>query len=76
MPTMVLAPGEPAAAPWRVEPVVDFVNRLRVAASPPSGPPWVVAIDGRSGGGKSTLARTVAATVPGSVLVHTGLLHR
>ncbi len=69
--TMVLPAGEPAAGPWRVQPAVDLVDRLRVAAAPPAGRPWVVGIEGRSGGGKSTLARTVAATVPGAVVVHT-----
>jgi len=71
MTTMIFPPGEPAAGPWRVQPVVQFVDRLRVAAAPPSDRPWVVAVDGRSGGGKSTLARTVAAAVPASVVVHT-----
>ena len=71
MTTMVLPPGEPAAGPWRVEPVARFVQRLRVAAAPPSDRPWVIAVDGRSGGGKTTLARTVAAAVPGSAVVHT-----
>ena len=71
MTTMALAPGEPAAGPWQVRRVADFVDGLRVAAAPPSGRPWVVAVDGRSGAGKSTLARTVAAVVPGSAVVHT-----
>lgn len=71
MTTMILPPGEPAAGPWRVQTVVQFVDRLRVAAAPPRDRPWVIAVDGRSGSGKSTLARAVAATVPGSVVVHT-----
>ena len=66
---MVLPPGEPAAGPWRVLPVVQLVERLRAEA--PAGRPWVIAVDGRSGGGKTTLAGTLAAVVPGSVVVHT-----
>lgn len=69
--TMTLFPGEPAAGPWRVRQVSDFVHGLRTGAVPPSGRPWVIAVDGRGGGGKTTLAETVAAVVPGAVVVHT-----
>ena len=37
----------------------------------PPGRPRVVAIDGRSGAGKTTLARRLAATVPRAAIVHT-----
>jgi hypothetical protein len=71
MTTMALPAGEPAAGPWQVQPVIQFVDRLRLGAAPPPHRPWVIAVDGRSGGGKTTLARTLAAAVPGSVIVHT-----
>lgn len=67
-----LPPGEPAAGQWRAVPFEELPALLGVpttAAAP--GRPTVVAVDGRSAAGKSTLARHLAATVPGSVVVHT-----
>jgi hypothetical protein len=72
-----LAPGEPAAGPWRVRSVSDLLVDLGVpsgdpgAGPPPAGPPRVVAIDGRGGAGKTTLARRLRARVPASAVVHT-----
>jgi len=40
-------------------------------APAPAGRPRVVAVDGRSGAGKTTLARRLAATVARSAIVHT-----
>jgi hypothetical protein len=62
---MQLFDGEPAAGPWRVEATADVVARVRPAAHP------VVAVDGRSAGGKTTCAARIAAAVPGAVVVHT-----
>ena len=63
---MELFAGEPPAGPWRVEPVCAVLARRR----PLDGPP-VVAVDGRSAGGKTTCAARLAAAVPGAVVVHT-----
>lgn len=63
---MQLFPGEPPAGPWRVEPTAAVLARLRPADGPP-----IVAVDGRSAGGKTTCAARVAAAVPGAVVVHT-----
>ena len=60
---MRLYAGEPAAGPWRVVPVGEVLGLL--------GGPRVLAVDGRSGGGKTTVAARLAATVPGSTIVHT-----
>jgi hypothetical protein len=66
-----LPPEEPAAGPWRVERITDviagFTDRTRLAAERP----LIVAVDGRSSSGKTTLASRVAEAVPASVVVHT-----
>ena len=59
---MKLGPGEPEGGPWRAEPMEEFARRL-------SG--RVVAVDGRGGSGKTTLAERISRLRPGSVVVHT-----
>jgi hypothetical protein len=68
-----LATEEPEAGPWHVEPlssVVDAVTRRPTGRSS-VGRPAVLAVDGRSNNGKSTLAARISELVPGSVVVHT-----
>ncbi|TWF79652.1 uridine kinase [Pseudonocardia hierapolitana] len=55
--------GEPAAGPWRAVPAREVLALL--------GRPRVLAVDGRSGGGKTTVAQRLAATVPGATVLHT-----
>ena len=63
--------GEPAVASWTPATVHDLLDLIRSAApAPPSGP-RVVAVDGRSAGGKSTVAARLHAAVPRSAVVHT-----
>jgi uridine kinase len=69
--TILPASGEPTAGPWRVASVRELVRLLVDAADPPAGRPWLVGVDGRSGGGKSTLAAKLHAAVPASVVIHT-----
>jgi hypothetical protein len=64
-------PVEPSAAPWRACPLVDVVAELLAALGRPTTRPAVLAVDGRSASGKSTLAARLAAAVPGSSVVHT-----
>jgi hypothetical protein len=68
---MRLHPGETEAVGWQVMTVADTVQRLRDASSGVSGRPRVIAIDGRGGAGKTTLAERLRAVVPGSAVVHT-----
>ena len=63
---MRLFPGEPAFGPWRVEAIASVLARTR-----PGPGTRIVAVDGRSAGGKTTCAARLAATVPGAVVVHT-----
>jgi hypothetical protein len=68
-----LAPDEPEAGPWRAEPlsaVIDKLTRVGLAAAV-RGRPVVLAVDGRSNSGKTTLAARVGGAVPGSAVVHT-----
>jgi hypothetical protein len=68
-----LAPEEPEAGPWRVEllsTVIEATIRPR-SGKAISGRPFVLAVDGRSNAGKTTLAARIGRVVPGSVVVHT-----
>lgn len=68
-----LAPGEPEAGPWRVEPLRTVTEELTRpgAGRVVCGRPVVLAVDGRSNGGKTTLAARIGEAVPGSAVVHT-----
>jgi hypothetical protein len=68
---MSLGPGEPAAGPWQVRPLADLLHMVLTAAGEPPGRPRVVAVDGRSAGGKTTIANRVRVAVPSSAVVHT-----
>jgi hypothetical protein len=68
-----LAPEEPEAGPWRVE-LLTVVAQALTRSGPGrivSGRPVVLAIDGRSNSGKTTLATRLGQVVPGSAAVHT-----
>jgi hypothetical protein len=68
---MRLHPGETAAVGWRVVAVIDAVRQLRDASPKVTGRPRVIAIDGRGGAGKTTLAERLRAVEPNSAIVHT-----
>ena len=53
---MKLGPGEPPTGPWRVTPIRGLVRLLFDAERARDGRPWILAVDGRSGSGKSTVA--------------------
>ena len=52
-------------------PISSFADLVRRHVGVPAGRPPVLAVDGRSSGGKTTLAGRLAAAVPGAVVVHT-----
>jgi hypothetical protein len=66
-----LPPEEPAAGPWRVEPVVAVAATLAGRPTAPDGRPAILAVDGRSSSGKTSLSRRLAEAVPGAAVVHT-----
>jgi len=68
-----LAPEEPEAAPWRVE-LLSYVADVVIRRGPDrscSSRPAVLAVDGRSNNGKTTVAARIGETVPGAVVIHT-----
>lgn len=69
-----LPPEEPPFGPWRVVSVAEFVRSLQKlpsVAKKTARKTQVVAVDGRSASGKSTLANKIHRAVPRSALVHT-----
>ena len=69
-PELVPAPGDPAVVDWLPISLAGLVERLRTLTASAARPP-IVAVDGRGGGGKSTLAARLVAAIPGAVLVGT-----
>jgi hypothetical protein len=71
--TLQLAPAEPEAGPWRAELLSTVIEELTEPgpARAACGRPVVLAVDGRSNGGKTTLAARIAGAFPGSAVVHT-----
>jgi hypothetical protein len=71
--SLQLAPEEPEAVPWRVELLSTVIEA--VTRSEPGkvvvGRPVVLAVDGRSNSGKTTLALRIIHSVPGAVVIHT-----
>jgi hypothetical protein len=68
-----LAPEEPEAGPWRVE-LLSAVAEAVTKQEPDrrdSGRPAVLAVDGRSNNGKTTVAGRIRDMVPGAVVIHT-----
>jgi len=55
---MILSDEEPAAGPWRTEPIAGLTNQLLHCAGGPAGRPLVVALDGRSVGITRSLTGT------------------
>ncbi|NEA62263.1 hypothetical protein [Streptomyces sp. SID12488] len=68
---MRLRPGETEAVGWRAVAVLEAVRQLCDAAPGVTGRPRVIAIDGRGGAGKTTLAERLRGAAPGSAVVHT-----
>jgi hypothetical protein len=66
-----LAPEEPEAGPWRAEPLSAVIEAVTAPGRAAPGRPVVLAVDGRSNGGKTTLAERIRRAVPGSAVVHT-----
>jgi hypothetical protein len=72
MVTSTLHPEEPPAGPWRVERIPDVFAQLAAQPEMAAGlRPIIVAIDGRSASGKTTLAKRVAEAIPATAVVHT-----
>ena len=68
---MKLVPGEPHAGPWRVILANEFFKLIIGIDEKPDDRPWIIALDGRSGSGKSTISNLLLQVVPKSAVVHT-----
>jgi energy-coupling factor transporter ATP-binding protein EcfA2 len=68
---VILDRGEPPAGPWRVMPLVELAAMVLEAIGPVVHRPRIVAVDGRTASGKTTLARRLAGLVASSAVVHT-----
>jgi hypothetical protein len=68
-----LAPDEPEAGPWRAEPLAAVAaGMMRLGRDKGAAHrPVVLAVDGRSSSGKTTLAARLREVVAGSAVVHT-----
>ena len=64
-------PGEPAVNRWRPQEWSAVAAELMSHAAAAGSRPVLVAVDGRSGAGKSTMALRLASEVPGAEVVHT-----
>jgi uridine kinase len=68
---MRLHPGETEVTGFAATTLPGIVRRLREASPGVTGRPRVIAIDGRGGAGKTTLAAQLCSAVPGSAVLHT-----
>ncbi|MDA0141725.1 hypothetical protein OJ962_29810, partial [Solirubrobacter sp. CPCC 204708] len=66
-----LGVGEPQAGSWRVVELSAFAALVLDAAGPKDGRPAIVAVDGRSAGGKTSFADRLAGAVSHAAVVHT-----
>ncbi len=68
---MQLRPEEPTAGPWMVVPIAELLEMLLSGPGVPVARRVVVAIDGRSSSGKTTLAHRLAREAQHAEVVHT-----
>jgi hypothetical protein len=66
-----LPDGEPRYGPWRVRRIDDVLRDLFAGPRDVRTAPLLLAVDGRSGSGKTTVAERILARVPGAAVVHT-----
>jgi hypothetical protein len=72
--TVRLPDGEPRFGPWRVRRIDDLLRDVLPDLLPDRAglaAPLLLAVDGRSGSGKTTTARRILDRVPGAAVVHT-----
>lgn len=65
-----MLPGEPVAGPWQVEALADVADRL-VPPDSPAERRWIIAVDGRSGNGKTSVATRLAQQIAAATVLHT-----
>lgn len=68
---MRVGPGEPQVERWKVIQLSELINRLFNTGSQAAQEPRIIAVDGRSGGGKSILAHQLHKNLAHSTIIHT-----
>lgn len=68
---MRVGPGEPQIERWKVIRIAELIERVLGAGSGKPQGPKIIAVDGRSGGGKSTLANQLQRCWAHSTIIHT-----
>ena len=68
---MLLRPEEPSAGQWKAVPIAELLKTLILGPGVPAGQRVVIAIDGRSSSGKTTLAQRLASEAQHAGIVHT-----
>jgi hypothetical protein len=69
--TTALGDGEPVVGPWQVAPLSELARLVLGAAGASKRRPPIVALDGRSSSGKTSLASRLERAISGAVTVHT-----
>ena len=68
---MQLPDGEPRFGPWQVRHVDEVLRGVLGSPGGAAARPSLLAVDGRSGSGKTTIAQRIVDRVPGAAVVHT-----
>lgn len=68
---MRVGPGEPPVERWEVLQISELIERVLGAKFGKIELPQIIAVDGRSGGGKSTLTARLQRHIANSTIVHT-----
>ena len=71
LPDVALQPGEPPATEWWATDQGTLVRYLLSLREVPPGRPRIIAIDGRGGSGKTTLAALLQRVIPKTGVLHT-----
>ena len=71
LPDVALQPGEPPATDWWATDQDTLVRYLLSLREVPPGRPRIIAIDGRGGSGKTTLAALLQRVIPKTGVLHT-----
>ena len=61
---------EPLATPWQPRPIRNVLHELLAMKGGSATRPAILAVDGRQGGGKTTVANRLAGLVDGAAVVH------
>ena len=67
---MALQPEEPQVSAWYADGARAFADRVLAVLGRPADRPGIIAVDGRSGAGKTTVTSRLTAVVPDAQVLH------